>query len=127
MHQPALDFDRPAERAPEVYRHVARQEFVLRRVAEHRGEFRPDFEDWVKANLHVWGRFEQEANAVWAAGRRHYSARTIGEVLRHETAMRAVGDEPFKLSDWWWPHLARLYAVMYPERVDLFEIRRRTK
>lgn len=108
-----------------AFRQVGRREYVLRRALEETDKFRPDFYEWLKANLHIWEAFEREANAVYALGQTHWSARTIGEYLRHQTRLRAVGDEPFKISDWWWPHLARLYGVMYPERADFFEIRRR--
>jgi len=63
----------------------------------------------------IWKAFEREANAVWRNGRRHYSARTIGEYLRHETALREDGE--WKITD-----MARLYGLMYPER-GLFEFR----
>ena len=44
--------------------------------------FREGFLAWLATNAHVWLAFEREADKVWNRGRRHYSARTIGEVLR---------------------------------------------
>ena len=68
--------------------------------------------------------FEREANRVWESGRRHYSARTIGEYLRHESALRQEEpDEDFKLNNNIFPSLARIYMAMHPERFGFFERR----
>jgi len=88
----------------------------------HRASFRPGFPTWISVNLHVWFAFEREANRIWRRGRRHYSARTILEVLRHESALAEIyGD--FKLNNNVAPDLARLYRLRYPERAGLFELR----
>ncbi len=95
---------------------------VLALVRSYREAFRPSFPAWIAANLHVWRAFEREANRIWRRGRRHYSARTILEVLRHESALAEVcGD--WKLNNNAAPDLARLYRLRYPERADLFELR----
>lgn len=96
--------------------------FTLAR--DHVALFRPGFVTWLVANVHVWNAFAREADKVWGRGRRHYSARTIGEVLRHESALREVGGE-WKLNNVVFPDLARLYAIRYPERATLFEFRGR--
>ena len=89
--------------------------------------YRHDFAEWLEANWHVWQVFEREANRIWERGRRHYSARTIGEYLRHESALRQEPDEtPWKLNDHAWPDLARLYIFAYPLRSEFFELRRPT-
>jgi hypothetical protein len=106
-------------------RQVGRREYVLRKVLEQREIFRPDFYDWIKSNLHVWERFELEANRVRSAGRKHYSARTIGEVLRHESALVAANDGEWKLNDHRWPDLARLYMLLDKDREGFFETRGR--
>lgn len=86
--------------------------------------FRKDFRDWLEANYHVWTEFEREADAVWEMGRRHYSARTIGEYLRHRTVIAEKTNEMgLKLNDHYWPDLARLYMMMHPEREGFFERR----
>lgn len=86
--------------------------------------FRQDFHDWLNRNFIVWEKFEQEANRVWRRRRQHYSARTIGEFLRHETAVAEQPNElQLKLNDHYWPDLARLYVCFYPERRDFFEFR----
>ena len=85
--------------------------------------FRPGFPKWLKDNFHVWRSFEHVANEIWARGRRHYSARTIVEVLRHETALREPASN-YKINDWNTPDMARLYVLMWPER-QLFKLRGR--
>lgn len=84
--------------------------------------FRPGFVGWLATNLHVWIAFDREAGKVWRRGRRHYSARTIIEHLRHETALAEVGGD-FKINNDRAPDLARLYRLRYPERAELFELR----
>lgn len=86
--------------------------------------FRPEFPEWLDKNYSVWSAFEREANRIWDRGRKHYSARTIGEYLRHETALsEAPNDLQLKLNDHYWPDLARLYLCHYPERDGFFERR----
>lgn len=104
---------------------VGRREYVLRVTLENLGKFRLDFYGWLKANLEIWERFERESNAVWARGRKHYSARTIGEFLRHESTLQAANDGEWKLNDHRWPDLARLYLLLNPDREGFFELRGR--
>ncbi len=104
---------------------VYRRRMVLNVIVDHLPEYRRDFREWLETNWHVWVAFEREANRVWGRGRRHYSARTIGEYLRHESALRQEKDEtPWKLNDHAWPDIARLYIAMYPLRSEFFELRR---
>lgn len=78
--------------------------------------------EWLPNNWPIWERFEGMANAVWARGRRHYSAWTIGAVIRHETALHeAEGD--FKLANGSIRDMARLYMMLYPERQGFFTLR----
>jgi len=112
-------FDPPAPFLTDIYR----KRLALMQAANT--EYRSDFREWLDANWHVWQAFEREANRIWERGRRHYSARTIGEYLRHESALRQLQDEsPWKLNDHAWPDLARLYIAMYPLRAEFFELRR---
>lgn len=86
--------------------------------------FRDDFAAWLQENWHVWSAFEREAGRIWDMGRRHYSARTIGEYLRHESIVREKkNDLGLKLNDHYWPDLARLYMMFHPEREGFFERR----
>lgn len=86
-------------------------------------QFRKDFYDWLNTNFHVWQAFEREANRIWDYGRRHYSARTIIEVLRHESALRDSQDVEWKLNDNKTPDLACLYICVHPDRYGFFETR----
>jgi hypothetical protein len=108
-----------------AFRQVARREFVLRRAAERTADFRADFQEWLAKNMALWERFEREANQVWNAGRRHYSSRTLWEVMRHHTTLAEL-DSDFKINNNFAPDIARLYLVMYPDRPGFFETRGRT-
>lgn len=123
MTQLALPAVAPAPLAPEAYRHVARRQLVLRRVAINAASFRSDFPPWLEKNIELWEAFEREANIVWSEGRKHYGARTLWEVMRHHTRHREEGE--FKLNNNHAPDLARLYMLMYPERDGFFELRGR--
>lgn len=87
----------------------------------HAERFTPEFLAYLPDNLHVFDAFEREALAI-ARRRAHYSARTIVEVLRHNSALAENGGQ-FKLSDWWTPYLARLFALIHPQHASLFEFR----
>ena len=106
MSQQPLPFDVPA---PVWYARM------------HAEQFTEEFMAYIEPNLHVYTAFEREALAI-ARRRPHYSARTIVEVLRHNSALQEVGGQ-FKLSDWHTPYLARLFVLIHPQHVDLFEFR----
>jgi hypothetical protein len=103
---------------------VYRKRFAFAVIVAKQEAFRADFMSWLSSNWLVWEAFEREANRIWDRGRRHYSARTIGEVLRHETALRQdVPGEEWKINNNVFPDLARLYGIMHPDRADFFECR----
>lgn len=111
-------FDEPQAWQTDIYRR--RMVFVLSTA----GKYRRDFIDWITKNYAVWEAFEAEADKIWTGGRRRYSARTIGEYLRHESAVREKPNAPgFKLNDHYWPDLARLYMDLKPDRQGFFELR----
>ena len=87
-----------------------------------RSKYRADFAAWLLLNQHIWLAFCTKADAIWSRGRRHYSARTIVEVLRHESALAEVGGE-WKINGNYVPDLSRLYQATFPERAGLFETR----
>lgn len=99
---------------------------TMHAASAHSGAFRLEMDEWLAApvNFAVWSAFVYQANAIWNRGIRHYSARTIGEVLRHHSALSDTSMD-FKLTDWLWPDLARLYMLVYPEREGFFETRGR--
>jgi hypothetical protein len=103
-----------------IYR--KRMAFVL--VAGRPEYFRRDFMSWLSVNWRVWEAFEVEADKVWARGRRRYSARTIGEYLRHESMLCEVPTAAgWKLNDHYWPDLGRLWFLFHPDRDGFFERR----
>lgn len=87
-------------------------------------QFRSDFIDWLEVNFSIWTAFEIEASRMWNKGRKHYSARTIAEWIRHDTSAREAANEyGFKLNNSIVPDLARLYLLVHPDRDGFFEFR----
>lgn len=95
---------------------------VLAKVIESPDTYRPSFYDWLRENFRIWKRFVLEADRIRGTGREHYSARTIGEFLRHQTHLREK-DGIFKVNDHVWPDCARLYMALRPEAQGFFELR----
>jgi hypothetical protein len=85
--------------------------------------FPPGFVAWLVANPHIWEAFVKQAFAVIARGYRHYSARTIIEVLRHHTALTEKSLGGLKLNDHSCPYLSRLFALRYPQHRRFFSFR----
>jgi hypothetical protein len=101
-----------------------RKKYAFHVVVAEQRYFRVDFMDWLVTNWHVWLAFEHEGDRIWARGCRHYSARTIGEYLRHMTAVREGPNQyDFKINNTVFPDLARLYILMHPDRDGFFERR----
>jgi hypothetical protein len=87
--------------------------------------FRPEFLGWVANNWGVWLRFWEESQKVRATGRTHYSGRTIGEYIRHQTALsEPTGD--YKVNDHAWPDCCRLFMALDHTAEGFFELRGRT-
>lgn len=84
--------------------------------------FRADFESWIVANWHVADAFISASNKVWNVGFRHYSARTIMEVIRHRSNIREISGE-YKVNNNQIPNLARLYVLLNPDRSSIFSFR----
>lgn len=85
-----------------------------------------EFMEWLPENIHVWDAFVYEVFRVIHRGRKHYSSRTIIEVLRHNSAVSDTS-EPYKINDHSVPYLSRLFDVAYPQHVGLFEYRTTSK
>lgn len=98
------------------------KEMILGKISELSGLLKPGFSAWMKDNFHIWRRFVAEADKIKGTGRPHYSARTIGEFLRHQTSLRERDGE-FKCNDHVWPDCARLYVALRPECAGFFELR----
>lgn len=97
--------------------------FPLNIVDANKSMFTEEFAEWVGQNLHVFAAFVEQARYVKKVMRRdHYSARTIGEWLRHNSAIKEKGNG-WKLNNNWFPALARLSMLAYPDLAGLFETR----
>lgn len=86
-------------------------------------QFTTEFLQYLPDNLHVWEAFEREALRLVGRGVRHYSARTIVHVLRHESTLAEVSGQGWKINNNVSPYLARLWNLVHPEHADLFEFR----
>jgi hypothetical protein len=80
--------------------------------------------DWFIKNWHVVKAFENVAVKLINLGRKHYSARTIVEVLVHQSNVREI-DGDFKIGNDNAPDLARAFVAMYPQHVNFWEYRRK--
>jgi hypothetical protein len=119
QHLPLFDETQPWQ--TDIYRRRIALNVLVGAHPEH---FRKDFADWLEKNAHVWDAFKHQADLIWDRGRRRYSARTIGEYLRHESNLReAQNEHGWKLNDHVWPDCARLYMLPNPERDGFFETR----
>ena len=76
-----------------------------------RSSLTPEEIAWRERNYPLWLEFYTEADKVRGTGRKHYSARTIAEVLRHNAAVRGA-DPHFKINNNVIPMMARMYMVM---------------
>lgn len=89
--------------------------------------FSTEFLEWLPQNLAIYYAFSKQALEIIARGRKHYSARTIVEFLRHHTALQENPAGEWKINDHSVPYLARLFDLMYPRHAGLFEYRKTTK
>lgn len=89
---------------------------------ENHRRFQPTFIDWLQTveGSAIYQRFEVEALRM-SELRDHWSARTIIEFIRHETALRESGT--WKINNNTAPDCARLFALRYPKHEKLFEFR----
>ena len=94
----------------------------IRVMRVNANRFTDEFMAYLPENLHVFAAFEREAMRIVARGWKHYSARTIVEVMRHNSAVAEAAGE-FKLCNRKTPYLARLFALLHPAHADLFEFR----
>ena len=99
---------------------------VLDHANEHSDILSAEFLEWLPDNLHVWDAFLVEAQKVIRRGYAHYSARTIIHVMRHHSAVSENGSE-WKINNNHSPYFARLFDIIYPQHVGLWEYRTTTK
>lgn len=78
-----------------------------------------------KKNYTLWWHFIVAADEVRDTGRKHYSARTIAEVLRHNSVVR--GEEgQYKINNNMIPVMARMYMKLR-KCPGFFELRNKEK
>lgn len=97
---------------------------ILSDALAHPGLYADGFAKWCEDNIAIVRAFVAHAERVIARERTHYSARTIIEVIRHESALAESGSEAeaWKINNNRAPDLAR--AFMRVTGVPLFEQRR---
>ena len=98
------------------------KEQILNFIEIHDSYFKKPME-WFDNNWHVVEAFEKSALNIISKGRSHYSARTIVEVLVHESII-AEKDGQFKIGNDNAPDLARVFVVLHPEHKNFWEYRR---
>lgn len=98
------------------------RERIMAHVRRHPELFREEFATWLEENLHVYRGFSGEAWKVRGCGRTHYSARTIVEVLRHNSMLREATGQ-WKLNNNYAADLSRLFMLDNPTCAGMFETR----
>ena len=84
-------------------------------------DFRNDFAGWLAANQPIYAEFERQALMI-ASRRDHYSARTIAEVIRHNSQLAEDGGA-WKINNNRIPCMARLFSITHPEHAGFFQLR----
>ena len=74
------------------------------------------FDKFDREHPEFWDEFEHRAYVMMTKGRKHYSARTIFEVLRWHSDLDSGGK--FKIQNNWIPFYAKKFNDMY--YVDFF-------
>lgn len=86
-----------------------------------RGEFKGWLKGYLLTNFHIWHAFRLQAK--WLMRRRkHYSARTIIENIRHQSVLMEK-EGSFKINNNVAPQFARLFMALYPEAEGFFSKR----
>jgi hypothetical protein len=98
---------------------------ILDKIKSNPDKFSDEFHTWIQDNEPIFHAFCTEALKVHNRGRKHYSARTIVEFLRHHTTLQEK-DGVFKINDHCVPYMARLFDLMFPHAKGLFEYRKLT-
>ncbi|MAS98849.1 MAG: hypothetical protein CMF29_08040 [Kiritimatiellaceae bacterium] len=86
------------------------------------GNLKEEWWEFHKANPHVYNLFCDYANKAIASGRKHYSARTIIELIRWHNDIETT-ESDFKINDHVVPYYARLFMHYHPEHKGFFELR----
>lgn len=90
-------------------------------IQKYPKDFRNDFAGWLASNQPIYAEFERQAKII-ALFRDRYSARTIAEVIRHNSQLSEVGSE-WKINNNRIPDMARLFSLRNPQHAQLFQLR----
>ena len=74
----------------------------------------------------IWKAFKKFTLQEIAAGKKHYSSKSIFERIRWETEIEAKEDR-FKINNNYTPYYARKFELLYPEHKDFFHKRESIK
>ncbi|OHD16554.1 MAG: hypothetical protein A2Y38_01215 [Spirochaetes bacterium GWB1_59_5] len=80
------------------------------------------FREYHAKNPQIYERFRELALSVYKAGRRHYSAWAIMNIIRWEHDLKTTGSE-FKLSNDFIALYSRLMILNYPMFTDFFTLK----
>ena len=80
-------------------------------------------EQYHKDNPDIWKAFEKFTLEAVAAGKKHYSSKSIFERIRWETEVEAK-HEIFKINNNFTPHYARIFEKKYPNLEGFFRKRK---
>ena len=96
---------------------------INRRIQRNPEFFKADFPEWVDLNWSIFREFCTRTHRQISAGRTKYSARTIIEVMVHDSFLSDSQGE-YKIGNDRAPDMARAFVLAYPEHVDFWEYRR---
>lgn len=87
------------------------------------GTYPDGFWEWLAENEHIYREFVKLARQGKDRGMKTWSARSIVEVMRWQTALRQRGDDSLKINDHAVPGLARLAMAREPDLEGFFRTR----
>lgn len=119
MQQELLQLPDPCDYSPD---NLPPDWVRIQSIIDTTTEFKPWFAGWLITNFHIWEAFRRQADFI-ARLRKHYSARTIIENIRHQSVL-AEKDGAFKINNNVAPQFARLYVRLTGNK-EFFERRYR--
>ena len=85
--------------------------------------FRPNFYTWACNNFGIYEYFEQEALRFSGIGYARIGAKMIVENIRYRTILKEIGNGEWKINNSFTADLARLFLLLNPAYIGLFETR----
>lgn len=82
------------------------------------------FLEWNAKNRNVWRMFEAETIKLIRAGKTHWGAKAICELIRYKRAIEEGGQfDDYAVNNNFSAYFARVFIVKYPAHADFFETR----